>query len=171
MHHLCGPGLSPLFLATGSNQNWTVGRLGNEASVCPGSQATDLLPSSQSRLSLHIPWDSSCLHSVGQVDIIRPQIKLPFMKANQSTQHRAGVDTYTHSQVIPRLLLDIPVLQYQWKTKNVLYYHALATDVTDVVQCNLIATSRVWQTDLLSTAYYTASMKWQIHKYIMCLVT
>ena len=156
------------FPFTGSNQNWTVGRPENEASVCPGSQATDLLPSSQHRLSSHIPWDSSCLHGVGQVDIIGPQIKLPLMKTNQSTQHRAGVDTYTHGQVIPCLLLDIPVLQYQWKTKNVSHYHALTTNVTDMVQCNLLATSRVWQTDLL---YYTTGMKRQIHKYIMRLVT
>ena len=58
--------------------------------------------------SLTVPGHSSCLQCVGQCDIVGPDVKLPLVKADDSAQHLAGVNTHTHSQVCPHLLIHKP---------------------------------------------------------------
>ena len=58
--------------------------------------------------SLTIPRHSSCLQCVGQCDIIGPDVKLPLVKADDSAQHLAGVNTHTHSQVCTHLFIHKP---------------------------------------------------------------
>lgn len=47
----------------------------------------------------YLPWKASRLHVIGQCDIMWPDIKLPFAKADHTTQHIAWVHTNSHVDI------------------------------------------------------------------------
>lgn len=62
-------------------------------------------------LSLHSPWNTACLHMIGQCDIMRPNIILPFLKPNHTTQDIPRMHTDTHVDVNPCGIPHFPVIQ------------------------------------------------------------
>ena len=62
-------------------------------------QSFDFNLASYSECVMHIPWYTSSLHSIGNSDIIGPDIKLPLVQTDHSTEHRPSVDTHSHAQI------------------------------------------------------------------------
>lgn len=55
-----------------------------------------------------LPWKASRLHMIGQGDIMWPDIKLPFAKADHSTQHIARVHPNSHVDIYSCSLSYLP---------------------------------------------------------------
>lgn len=47
----------------------------------------------------YLPWKASRLHVIGQGDIMWPHIKLPFAKADHTTQHIPRVHANSHVDI------------------------------------------------------------------------
>lgn len=48
---------------------------------------------------LYLPWNASCFHMIGQRDIMWPDIILPFLKSNNTTQNIPRMHANTHVDV------------------------------------------------------------------------
>ena len=57
------------------------------------------------------PGNASSLHVIGQCDVIGPDVKLPFVDAQDAAQDGSRVDAYPHVQVhLPQIKMNIRVL-------------------------------------------------------------
>lgn len=66
-----------------------------------------------------LPRDSSGFEFVRDVHIPRPDVKLPLPKAQHATQHRAGVDSDPHVNVMLRPRPHIPGDVDEWRNTHI----------------------------------------------------
>ncbi len=64
-------------------------------------------------ISDELPRLSSCLHTVGQCDVIRPYVKLPLAQSQNPTVDTPTMDTHTHVQLLnPCYITHQPTKRY-----------------------------------------------------------